>query len=143
MVLRPRLDTGKDIFTQLTSVLSESCAPAAAAVVTSVRDAKTKKNNDGDMIIIHKSASTENPDNVRIHFCHLNFTFFNYRFILAVFCSSRPCLLLKTLRRCAKLVEVKVCWKSANRSPSYSATSRNRFQRAPEKPHPPTFPTLT
>ena len=68
MVLRPRLDTGKDIFTQLTSVLSESCAPAAAAVVTSVRDAKTKKNNDGDMIIIHKSASTENPDNVRINF---------------------------------------------------------------------------
>ena len=63
LVQRPRLDTGKDIFTQLTSVLNESCSSGPAVLVAS---AARTKNNDGDVIVSHAGSPSDTLDAVRL-----------------------------------------------------------------------------
>ena len=78
LVQRPRLDTGKNIFTQLTSVLNESCSSGPTALVASAARVKIK---DGDVIVTHAVSPSDNFDAVRlIPVCLPIFIYHGYSF---------------------------------------------------------------
>ena len=128
LVQRPRLDTGKDIFTQLTSVLNESCSSGPAVLVAS---AARTKNNDGDVIVSHAVSPSDNLDAVRLtKYCFTDLLILWLFFLL----SWRPHLWLKMWLLWRRWALAMCYWTCANRSPSCSALSVWTSRRAAAVP---------